>query len=498
MRLPTSQPRSPDIWLSARFLRSQESLGPQLQLRLTGEVHDFVRAFRADFKTASRGYDRVATSLPGGAGQLLELEVSGKDRIVAHWAAPRLTLLDVGDHETVPRYDRRWIKDDLRTSTLAPEGYWPDGPSILRFFGNASATTWDHHPHEDDVDWLYYLGSAQTAVTSRIRQKLVRSSILDQGRVFVVGGPGTGKTSVLLTLLLSLTREGFRVGIHLSDPVAALIDAGGFLVSAFRVPEGGTREPLDVILYDDPGTATQIQMAMDESFGVARLVVVAFDPCQMNDDLLDDQYERLVASNGVSEQRLRECYRQKAKVGHAAKRVMDRVAESSPFKAEGKVEWFMEHHERVYAISNELRFVNGGGLERVYPDATADSVKEALGMMRRRPRWKVAAPPVLLVVDEHTSTTGWQWGKWLADTQYTRVGLADIEGVKGLEYQWVLIVIRQSLFEELESGFVGSSQRVYNARRLLRIPFTRARDGLFTFVLPDDLKPARWDPYAVR
>jgi hypothetical protein len=55
--------------------------------------------------------------------------------------------------------------------------------------------------------------------------------------------------------------------------------------------------------------------------------------------------------------------------------------------------------------------------------------------------------------------------------------------MKGLEYQHVLLVINRSLFEELESGFEGSGRTIYHARRMLRIPFSRAKDSLVTFVV---------------
>ncbi len=43
----------------------------------------------------------------------------------------------------------------------------------------------------------------------------------------------------------------------------------------------------------------------------------------------------------------------------------------------------------------------------------------------------------------------------------------------------------------------GSSQRIYQYRRLLRIPFSRARDGILTLVLPDVLRPGVTDVFRV-
>jgi hypothetical protein len=62
----------------------------------------------------------------------------------------------------------------------------------------------------------------------------------------------------------------------------------------------------------------------------------------------------------------------------------------------------------------------------------------------------------------------------------------EIKEVKGLEYQHVFVFIKKHLFDEIQSGFTGSGQREYHRRRLLRIPFSRAKDSLVTFAINSD------------
>ncbi len=61
------------------------------------------------------------------------------------------------------------------------------------------------------------------------------------------------------------------------------------------------------------------------------------------------------------------------------------------------------------------------------------------------------------------------------------ISMNEVNKVKGLEFQHVFIFIRKNLFGEIQNGFKGSGQRVYHQRRLLRIPFSRAKDSLVTF-----------------
>jgi len=66
------------------------------------------------------------------------------------------------------------------------------------------------------------------------------------------------------------------------------------------------------------------------------------------------------------------------------------------------------------------------------------------------------------------------------------ITLDEIRSIKGLEFQHVFLFLKRDLYEQVEYGFKGSGQRVYNQRRLLRIPFSRAKDSLVTFVLDND------------
>lgn len=61
------------------------------------------------------------------------------------------------------------------------------------------------------------------------------------------------------------------------------------------------------------------------------------------------------------------------------------------------------------------------------------------------------------------------------------VNKEDITSIKGLEYQHIFIIMAFSLYKELENGFEGTGKEIYNQRRLLRIPYSRAKDNIVIF-----------------
>ena len=89
-----------------------------------------------------------------------------------------------------------------------------------------------------------------------------------------------------------------------------------------------------------------------------------------------------------------------------------------------------------------------------------------------------------------TEAAKWEWRVVLRGLTYEFVefrpelAIYQVASIKGMEYQHVLLVIGEDLFEQLESGFEGSGQGEYHNRRMMRIPFTRAKDSLVTIVSP--------------
>jgi hypothetical protein len=423
---------------------------------------------------------------------VLEFEIGSGNRLLAHWESPVLTLLDAGDHEVVPRYEKRWIPFDLATSSPLTANAGP-GSRDLRFFGDSPDPKVTEYGAELHPEWVYFLADQQAGIASKIGSAFRRGSADRPSVILLLGGPGTGKTSILLKALLDLHTLGARPAIQLSDEVAEQVAAGlNMDLTPFRPRTAGdllSLSDFDALLIDDPPTLASLAQCFVAGLGEVRLMVAGFDPCQLNEDIRDGDLEGMISALRAKSYELRSCYRQKENLGKASKRVMDRVAESTPFLADWKIEEFRANHRYVFGLSNDLRYPNPHGYERTYIDASMSDLRAELARIRKGPLW-THTPPVLVTVDpEHCS---WDLEKLLNGISHRVARFsavnpwADLSELKGLEFQHSLILIGPDLFEELEGGFRGSGQGLYRVRRMLRIPFTRSKDSLVTFVMPSD------------
>jgi hypothetical protein len=474
------------IQATPRFLDALDSAGPKLTNGYYREISDFERRYASSPSTVSGQYDQAEHLKPA---VVLEFEVGGGPRMLGHWDPPTLTLLDAGAHRIVGAYRNAWLAHALKRAI--PLDGMASAQRPWRLFGSNRDTDFKEYRRELHPDWIYDLADNQAGIAATVRKSYRRSNLNDPDIFVLVGGPGTGKTSILLKVLLDLQAIGARPGIVVSDEVADFVSAGlGRPIGPFRIPGDATTlelSGLDVLLYDDPASLQDVDAAIDQAVGQVRLVVVGFDPCQLDEDVWDEDYSSLLMKWEARPYELRACYRQKETLGIASRRVMERVAESTPFLDKRKVSTFRDGHELVYRIANNISFPNKHGYEHTYLDAGERDVTVEASRIRKLTLWH-HVPPVLVAVDS-TCELNWRWDRLLRGISHRVVEFnpvsqwSSLRSVKGLEFQHVFLVVNRALFDELESGFEGSGQAIYHARRMLRIPFSRAKDGLVTFVV---------------
>jgi hypothetical protein len=473
------------VRVTKNFSKSYAAAVAQLQGCIEGAVHDFVRSFRSNPTKCLQSYDRVSGRKDG----FLEIDVAGGPRLIAALRDDVLYLLDTGDHEITKRWAGRRMPK-LSDAEPAPPQFLPESPA--GFFSRVPNKGRSHFANEFDAEWLYFLDAQQAEVLNTILNG-VQDGLLSRGSgvFWIVGGPGTGKTCLLLNLLKWAVDAKLKVSIRLSPPVADYIQRslGKDLGKVVDVAESGDADDLgggadlDLLLVDDPGTLRAVRSAMDRVAGrTVRFVVVGFDPLQMRDSLTDDEFSQVSREYKVSVLRLQTCYRQKENVGRASAKVADAIAASTPFLAQDKIERYRNDREELTSLANKLRFPNPKGYVDVHLDATADHVAtEVRRILGGDPLWR-HWPPLLVVVDEGLSLPG-GWKREWSQVRCVEAGLSSLEGLKGIECQHCFMIIGRDLYEAVERGFKGSGQSVYNERRLLRIPFSRAKDSIVTFVV---------------
>lgn len=466
------------IQSSKRFDDNYYSASLPLQRLAEGAIADLLALHRSDPRKVLHRYDKLEQC----SNRILEVDISGGCRLLAQYSNGRLSLLDVGGHDVVRRYnDLKCIQDQL---TLG------DPPSRFNF--GKRTKTFQRHPdrnvgitynEETHPDWIYFLDEHQKQIFDEISE-----SIFNEGEraTWIVGGPGTGKTCILLQLLKLFADLEYSVGIRISEPLAEYVEnSTGEPIRKFRVNPGDSSR-LDILLVDDPSFDTLRRSLSTWKEDNAGSVVVAFDPLQLDKPLPDKAFNKLRYDFGVTVHRMNQCYRQKAAVGERAKELMDQVAESSPYLADAKKNAFREEHQEVTKVANELEFVNPHGYVEIYEEATTEHVElEVARILESKSLMWTHTPGLLILLDNcELSAEARLALRKLERLNYIREApLELIEQSKGLEFQHVFIFIKHEIFEEIQNGFEGSGMATYVKRRLLRIPFTRAKDSLSVFAI---------------
>lgn len=425
------------------------------------------------------------------SSRVFELDVSGAKRLLFVSSEERIQLLDVGGKEIVPRYTERMLENDL-TSLKPASDVWASKPLIRVFDPIPDRTVGDTFPEEASEEWLYFLDDAQGKIFEELFDGVYNS--LQAGdskfKALIIGGPGTGKTCILVNLLSYFTEFDISTAFVVSDSLSEFYEGAMQVdVRKFVVPiENAHLTACQILLVDDPDTTASIRKLSTNSS--VQAFIAAFDPLQMNVDPTDEELDILADGLNAKTHELGICYRQKENVGKTARQVMNTVARSSPFLIDSRIARFRDQRRRITSLSNEIQFTNPHGYSQIYDPASLEDVEEEVErILHQRWRfWSHFASNLVVILGESLRVSVQKVLQPLkAGGQLITIRQDELERVKGLEFQHVLVFLRDQLHQELTEGFQGSGRRIYRQRTRFRIPFTRAKDSIALFVAGKDL-----------
>lgn len=475
--------KRPSLLASKRFIDKYKAASLNLKRLAEGAVRDLINRYCSDHRTLSNRYDKIeGQKIPIGEGDL-----SRGHRFLFDYSENCITLLDMGAHETVKRYSYKKYHHDMLTAEEAPDRFFPEKKAAF-FIDYPDYTVSVNYMEEMSAEWLYFLEDEQQQILEEIEDKFLYD--LNNCSTFIVGGPGTGKTCILLALL-SFLGEDYRVGISISPEVLQYVEETTKAdIAQFKVQLGAASE-LDLLLVDDPSRAELEQALALKRSGRIKAVVAAFDPLQLDEAISDQEFNEICDDHQVKVCTLKKCYRQKKNLGENTKRIADRIAESTPFVAEHKIQAFHNERKKLTGLSNNLEFINPHGYIRTYVDTTIADVQNEVIRISNSTMWEHCQGLLILLGNCNLSPEAEALFKRLQRRHYVKTvsfnenNFNQVNQIKGLEFQHVFIFINKTLFEDLENGFRGTGQNVYKQRRLLRIPFSRAKDSLVTFAVDD-------------
>ncbi len=499
-----------EIRATRRFIRDYRRAS--LPLRVAARRKALDMQLQADArKTWMKAYKSMVGTRRSIPGQVIELKIGAGDRLLVHVKGGVATLTALGAHEiTEEVLTQRNLKSELEKAVDPPEGFVR--PSLLELLGiDFKLQRQDEDgrfqaslfgPEVQD-EWLTALSDEQVDAWTEVVE--LADSVLDSGEagvsvVFLEGGPGTGKTSVLLNLLDEFTQKGRRVGLHMADHLKdfictqTTIDLGSAIAAAAE-----TDDPVEIALVDDPESLDALRWGAARARVNARtlgraVVVVAFDPLQVEgrrkDELTDGALQAIRSEHSVVRIVLRDCYRQRSNVGRAARNVTGVILDSSPyFKDEKKAGWARDR-EAIAKDALDLRFINEAGRVDVFEQATFEDWRDYLSYvagtsLASRHEGDPGHWPALAVVEPMSAELPETWVPLMSSVPHHRIsGHGWPDQLRGIEYQHVAVVLTESELTMVTDGFAGSGRTDYEKFRLLRIPFSRARESLAVFAVP--------------
>lgn len=475
-----------NVRATQRFIRDFDRAQPLLRACALGALSDIRRAFEQRPDIALRRYKKVAGISPA----VREVDIAGAERLLFHWRDGEMFLLAVGSHEVVGHYQETG-KVDAEIARCKPLPQRIADLTAAGYFTFDVEEEWRDFANEADPAWLSYLAPQQAQAVDRVLSRTLSGSSRDWHFSLIVGGPGTGKTSVLLNLFDRAFECDLQPQIIISDEVAAFIkSAAGIDLEGYRTTiESAARESAGgILLVDDPNSARDVErvrvLAQQRHF---RAVVVGVDPLQLSGEFDDSQFDSLLAGRGSDLISLNVCYRQKRAVGESTKRALDAIALSSPFLAEEKKVAFSASRSRITALANTMEFANPAGRCKTMPEARASDIAGVVDqLLRSRGLWAHWAPFLVAYDDEGLGSIPASWRPHLKRLERVReLRLSDALDIKGVEYQHAIIILSHSLFFQLQQGFEGATRRIYDKRKLLRIPISRAKDSVTIAVCID-------------
>jgi hypothetical protein len=463
----------PVIHASRRFKKSVDAMAGPLQTLVQNEVRVLDRRMR-ELPDWPSQYERVA----GVTDKILEIDIGGANRMLALMDEGRIILLDAGNHSTVKKYSRRQYATKLANDRASAN---PVGPAYRDGFVDVLIPEMNARGFEDEyaADWLHKLDKQQLAVAQDIERRLENSLLtdFDAGQYLVLGGPGTGKTSVLLWLLRRLTvgfdpasSETWNVGLRVSDGLAEFIEVqSGWDLSIVRAAAEQETSP-DVVLIDDPA---DLESAGDE---FECPVVAVFDPMQLEVSITDSGLDAWCAANAAVQYRLTHGYRQRRVCGEFGAGISNQIAASSPYKHPPKQARYRDERNAVHRIAQDMEFVRDGGDVRIVEGGIDGVCAHVSGLVRGR-RQHGAWPSIAVVGGERMPGLQKAVSKITPDVAWILERTA-VAQMKGLEYQHVILITDAETLSDLVLGFSAVGRARYDRMRLQRIPFTRARETI--------------------
>lgn len=501
-----------EIFASEDFRKIFDSADIKLQCLVRSSLRDMVNRFQSNPGRVWTQYQRFEgfgeAAKRNGLISVIEIEVAKGVRLLAGVSSSFVYLFDLGQHDIERQWDRiqdkaNWLGLRKRKSRTANNLLSYDSNPFISL---SECEGWSKHfESEDTSEWVRFLDIHQYEIVDRVTNEIENHLLGNKNRDLIwliLGGPGTGKTVVLLKILQKMLCYKVKVGFSCSDAVLGYLQsATGCIIPRWEktccvshmkgaqeiIEVRNNDTPYDVLLFDDPESLEELEKNNRPSRVIGqgpRALVYAFDPLQLVQMPTNEEFSKAIERTKATVYELKTCYRQRERLAEKVSNMTDVLAGSSPFLRQDKIADFAANYSDLLSHFNKPEYVYPLGEYKIYHTGSLEVIKERIVELGKLGTW-THSPSFLFVIDRELKSVPLfdELINKLNDGKLCKsIWSNQVKDVKGVDFKHVLVILSKETLEALQQPFQGSGRPKFNDRRMMRIPFSRARDSLSLFV----------------
>ena len=429
-------------------------------------------------------------------------KVTSGDRLILVVEENTLILVDVGDHNIMDEYSKmpRLARDeDLKKATVI-EGTFKkllnlalsskskdmntpaplDVSNVLVGDVEGEDSRWLYEA-ELSGEWVHFLDTEQAKISETLFQKLEVPS--DEMSVeFVMGGPGTGKTVVLLNLASNLDQAGRAVSFEASPNVIKYLGSGGRKVPGANKGFG----PGVVALIDDPASSKVLAHSLRKAKSTGcRAIVIGFDPLQWHERKMEANFRKIFENVKYEFYPLWTCYRQTSGVGKKTLELTEKIYHASSRYLDTLKQQAERAELQPYIdLSVGMSFVDDSGRYVLYDDNIETNYKNEVKRFRARiDRWTHTSPIAFVYDDELPKEFIKSLRSEASGLNRTEIPLSKYREIRGVEFQELFLFVTSDFWNDLNSGKMGVGSEEWEKLACLHTILSRPKDSLALYVI---------------
>jgi signal recognition particle GTPase len=466
------------------------------------KVAELVKKSNAHSKTWHFELEKLKDkSLQGVAAY--RFKITTGDRLIVVISDNRIILADIGSHDIMEEYSKLSKKSrdmDLATMQQIEGNFLKQLNLILRedrknFFKNDDDVILNNLLNEqfDSIDsrwlyeaelsneWVHFLDAEQFHVAETLLEKLSKPN--DKMSIeFIMGGPGTGKTVVLLNLATNLEQMGRAVSFEASDAVLKYLSSGGKKIPGAKL---GFASGV-VALIDDPASSKVLADSIRRARSAGcRAIVIGFDPLQWHERKMEINFRKIIENTEYQFYPLWRCYRQSSGVGRKSLDFTEKIFHaSSRYLDSSKQQKEREELQPYIDLSLGMSFVDNSGRYVVHTSDCEERFVDEISRFRNRiDRWSHTSP-IAFVYDDRLPNEFKKSLKAVAiGLNRTEILLSKYQEIRGVEFQELFLFLSEAFWMDLNKGKVGLGTEEWERLTCLHTIFSRPKDCLVIFVI---------------